>query len=83
MLFTMAINVEVARNNNENNASILRRFSRKVQGSGVLPRVRSIRTRVRKESRYTKKKHALKLIRRREEIAHLIKLGKITEKKRQ
>lgn len=76
----MATNVVVERNNNENNVNLIKRFTRRVQGSGVLPRVRSIRYTERKASRYTKKKRALKSIRNREKIAELIKLGKITEK---
>lgn len=78
--FTMAINVEVTRTGNENNASILRRFTRKVQGSGVLPRVRSLRYELRNQSEYTKKKKTLKVLRRRAEVAELIKLGKLQEK---
>ncbi len=74
------INVEVTRNNNENNASIIRRFTKRVQGSGVLPRVRSIRYSSRKLSPYKIKQKTLKSIRRKAEIARLIKLGKMSEK---
>ena len=44
------VNVEVVKGPNENNLSVLRRFSKRVQGSGVLPRVRSKRP-PQKESR--------------------------------
>lgn len=77
----MAINVEVTRTNNENSASILRRFTRKVQGAGILPRVRGLRYKLRNQSEYTKKKKTLKVLRRRKEVEDLIKLGKLTEKK--
>ncbi len=73
------INVEVLKTGNENNVNLIRRFTKKVQGSGVLPRVRSIRYAVRKMSPYVRQKKALKTIKRREEIAELIKLGKMTE----
>lgn len=74
------INVEVSRNNNENSVSIIRRFTKKVQGSGVLPRVRSIRYASRKLSHYKTKMKTLKSINRKLEIEGLIKLGKMQEK---
>ncbi len=75
------INVDVEKTNNESNASILRRFTKKVQSSGVLPRVRSIRYATRVLSPYKRKKATLKVLRRKEEIAELIKQGKMIEKK--
>lgn len=73
------INAEVLKNGNENNVNLIRRFTKKVQGSGVLPRVRSLRYATRKLSPYVRQKKALKTLRKREEIAELIKLGKMTE----
>lgn len=74
------INIEVEKNNNENNVNLLRRFTKRVQGSGILPRVRSIRYKERKLSAYKRKIKTLKSIRRKEEIAELIKMGKMTAK---
>ncbi len=74
------INVEVSRNNNENNTSLIRRFTKRVQGSGVLPRVRGIRYASRTLSPYKVKQKTLKSIRRKAEIEELIKLGKMPEK---
>ena len=71
------INIEVDKNNNENNISLLRRFTKRVQGSGILPRIRSIRYKERKLSAYKTKMKTLKSIRRKEEIAELIKMGKM------
>lgn len=73
------INAEVVKTGNENNVNIIRRFTKKVQGSGVLPRVRSIRYAERKMSPYVRKKKTLKVLRKREEIAEMIKMGKMTE----
>lgn len=73
------INVEVIKTGNENNVSLLRRFTRKVQGSGVLPRVRSIRYALRKPSEYVKKKKTLKKLSRQKFIQEQIKLGKMSE----
>ena len=75
----MITNVEVVKGGNENNLNLIRRFTKKVQGSGVLPRVRSIRYSVRKMSEYVKKKKTLKVLKRREEVGELIRLGKMAE----
>lgn len=75
----MAINVEVTNNGKENALSLLRRFTKKVQRSGVLPKMRSIRYSTRNVSEYVKKKRTLKYIRSKEETAKLVKLGRIAE----
>jgi ribosomal protein S21 len=74
----MAVNVEVTKKKNESNASIIKRFTRKVQESGVLPRVRSIRYEERQPSDYTKKKKRLKSLIKKAEFEKLYKLGKIS-----
>ena len=74
------INIEVTRNGTENGMGILRRFTKRVQGAGILPRVRSIRYEQRKLSHYKTKKKTLKSINRRLEVQELIKLGKMSEK---
>jgi ribosomal protein S21 len=73
------INVEVTKNNNENALGILRRFTKRVQGSGVLPRVRSIRYETRTLSAYKTKMKTLTSLKKRANIAELIKLGKMPE----
>jgi len=70
------INVEITRNSGENALGVLRRFSRKVQSAGVIPRMRSIRFSGRKQSPYKVKQKALKRIARHSAMAELIKLGK-------
>ncbi len=75
----MSINAEVTRTGNENNLNLIRRFTKRVQGSGVLSRVRGIRYATRKASEYVKQKKTLKVLRRREEIADMIKMGKMSE----
>jgi len=70
------INLEVSRNPGENALGVLRRFSRKVQSSGVIPRVRSLRFNSRVLSHYKVKMKTLKTLNRRAEMAELIKLGK-------
>jgi hypothetical protein len=73
------INAEVVKAGTENNVNLIRRFTKRVQSSGVLPRVRSIRYSTRKASKYVKKKKTLKVLKKRTEIAELIKLGKMSE----
>jgi len=70
------INVEIIKNSGENALSVIRRFTRKVQGSGIIPRVRSLRSSTRVQSEYKVKQRALKLMKRREDMNELIKLGK-------
>jgi ribosomal protein S21 len=70
------INVEITKNPGENSMSVIRRFSRKVQGSGVLPRMRSLRFSTRVQSHYKVKMKTLKTIQKRADMALLVKLGK-------
>lgn len=70
------INVEITRNPGENALGVIRRFSRKVQSSGVIPRKRSLRYASRTQSPYRVKMKTLKTLRRRAEMAELVKLGK-------
>ena len=75
----MATNVEVARGSEENNVSVLRRFTKRVQGAGVLGRVRENRFFERTASPYKRKQQALKRLERRAKFSELTKLGKIKE----
>ena len=72
--------IEVKKNPNENNSSVLRRFSRRIQESGIIRRVKGSRYNVRKESKLKVKKSALKRLERRAEIEKLRKLGKMASK---
>lgn len=76
----MATNVEITRNGTENSMGTLRRFTKKVQGAGILPRVRSLRYNQRVLSSYKTKMKTLKSINRKAEIMELIKMGKMQEK---
>jgi ribosomal protein S21 len=73
----MATNVEVTRNGTENPLGLLRRFTKRVQGSGILPRVRGERYYERTLSHYKRKMKTLEGIKRREDRVELIKQGKI------
>ena len=74
--------IEVKKNPNENNASILRRFQRRIQESGIIQKVKGSRYTERKESKLKVKAGALKRMGRRKEIEKLRKLGKAVSKAR-
>lgn len=76
----MATNVEVTKTGTENSMGVLRRFTKRVQGAGILPRVRSLRYKQRNQSTYKRKVATLKKLGRRKEVDLLIKLGKMQEK---
>ena len=69
--------IEVKKNPNENNASVLRRFSRKIQESNIIQKVKGHRYNERKESKLKVKKSALKRMAKRKANEKLRKLGKI------
>ncbi len=77
----MATNIELQKNANESNMSMLRRFTKKVQGSGILPRVRSIRYASRVLSPYKVKMQRLSQLEKKAKVDELIKLGKMTDRK--
>jgi len=69
--------VEIKKNPNESNQSVLRRFSRRIQESNIIHKVKGGRYNERKESKLKTKKSALKRMGRRKEIEKLKKLGKM------
>ncbi|OGI63623.1 hypothetical protein A2914_01585 [Candidatus Nomurabacteria bacterium RIFCSPLOWO2_01_FULL_41_21] len=69
--------IEVKKNPSENNASLLRRFSRKMQESNIIQKVKGSRYSERKESKLKVKQGTLKRLKKRKENERLRKLGKI------
>lgn len=76
------INVEVTKQGTENSMGTIRRFTKRVQGSGVLRRARKIRYYKRSHSKFVRKSQALNRIDKREKYNELVKLGKINENER-
>ncbi len=74
--------IEVKKNNNENGVSLLRRFTRRMQESGILMKVKSKRYSERSLSKLKLKTVALKRINRRKDMEKLRKLGKLVERER-
>lgn len=73
------INAEVQKSGSESALSVIRKFSRRVQGTGLIQTVRGARYYARATSKTVSKKRALKRIKRQENYRDLIKEGKITE----
>jgi ribosomal protein S21 len=72
-----AARVEVKRNKNESSAALLRRFSRRSQGLGLVREVRDGRYFKRAKSKNVDHKRAMVSKERREKYQELVKLGKI------
>lgn len=71
--------VEVRKRDNETSESLIRRFSRKVQQSGVLLQARKVRFYQRKKSRRKVREEAQRRAEFQAERERLIKLGEIDE----
>lgn len=74
----MATNVEITKGGKDNSATLIKKFTRRVQESGIIPRVKGIRYAERNASIYVKKTKRLKSIKNREIREEQIKLGKIS-----
>lgn len=70
-------NVEIKRNGMENALGVIRRFSRKMQESGIIPKVKGQRYAVRPISKLAEKNMKIKRLARRVEVEKLKKLGKM------
>lgn len=71
------INVELERTGTENSNGVLRRFTKRVQESGIVNRVRGLRYYKRVGSKNTRKKLTLQKLVRKTATEKDIKLGKI------
>lgn len=78
----MATNVEVKKNNQESTANLIRRFTKRVQGSGVLNRLRKERYHTRTKSENVNRARKMIKLEKKEKYETLLKLGKIQENTR-
>jgi ribosomal protein S21 len=76
------INVEVQRHGNENIGGLMRRYTRRMQSSGIVRRIRGIRYFKRSPSATQMKKDALTKIKRTDEYVKLYKEGREMPTKR-
>lgn len=77
----MAINVEVEKNNNESSANVIRRFQKRVQGAGIIQKVRTGRYYSRIKSENVQRMAKLKKLAKKEIYERMLKLGKVKEQK--
>jgi ribosomal protein S21 len=73
------INAQVDKSGTESALSVIRKFTRRVQGTGLIQTVRKRRYYERDKSKTVSQKRALKRIKRQENYREMIKEGKITE----
>ncbi|HEU4677636.1 MAG TPA: hypothetical protein VFS75_02880 [Candidatus Paceibacterota bacterium] len=78
----MATNVEVKKNNQESTANLIRRFTKRVQGSGILMRLRKRRYHTRQKSDLVNRSKKLVKLENKAKYETLLKLGKIQENPR-
>lgn len=76
------VNVEVKKNSSENALSLIRRFQKRVQESGILPRVRSIRYSDRPLSVLKTKRAKLKKLENAAKYEEAKRMGKVIERKK-
>jgi hypothetical protein len=69
--------IEVKRGKNESSAALIRRFTRRAQGLGLVRELRDGRYWKRTKSKNVERKRALISLARREKYNELVKLGKI------
>ncbi len=73
------VNAEVSKTGNESPLAVIRKFSRRVQGTGLIQLTRKRRYYERAKSRTVSKKRALKRIQKRKDFQRLVKEGKAVE----
>ncbi len=79
---SMATNVQVSKNQNESSANVIRRFTKRMQGSGIIPRMRKIRYYARTKSENVRREARLKKLVKKDVYEKDLKLGKIQERVR-
>jgi hypothetical protein len=73
----MAVNVSVEKHGTENSMSLIRRFTKRVQGAGIVRRVKGNRYRLRDLSKGKRRASALTRVAKREKREEMEKLGLI------
>jgi ribosomal protein S21 len=76
----MATNVQVDKNANESTSNVIRRFTKRVQNAGIIPRVRKNRYHTRIKSENVRREARLKKLVKKTEYEKQVKLGKIAER---
>ena len=80
LLAIMATNVQVEKNQNESSANVIRRFTKRMQNAGIIPRMRKIRYYSRVKSENVRRASRLKKLVKKENYETQLKLGKVQER---
>ncbi len=75
----MTVNAQVSKSGNENAGVLMRKFTRRIQGIGLVRHMRKQRYFERPPSGAVKKKRALKRITKAKDLERLIKEGKVVQ----
>jgi ribosomal protein S21 len=78
----MTLNVQVEKNTNESSANVIRRFTKRMQSSGVIQRMRGERYHSRTKSENVEQAARLKKLSKKVTYEKLLKLGKVQERTR-
>lgn len=78
----MAVNVQVEKNQNESSANVIRRFTKRMQNSGIVQRMKGERYYTRDKSRNVQRSNRLKKLQKQTEYEKLVKLGKVQDRRR-
>lgn len=73
----MAVNIQVSKKGNESTANLLRRFTKRARGSGIIQRMRGRRYYNRVKSDNVRHAAKVKKLERAAEFQKLYKLGKV------
>ena len=71
----MGINVSVVKNGSESSMSVVRRFSKRVLGAGIIRRVKGNRYKLREESRGKRRTSALRRVAKHSKAEEMERLG--------
>ena len=71
----MAVNVSVVKHGTENSMSVIRRFTKRVQGAGIVRKVKGGRYRARAQSKNRRRSAALVRVAKREKRNEMEKMG--------
>ena len=73
------INVAVTKHGTENSMALIRRFTKRVQGAGIIRRVKGARYIERTKSKTKRRKSAIRRIDKKEKLAEMERLGLVKE----
>lgn len=71
----MAVNVSVVKNGTENSMSLIRRFTKRMQGAGIVRKVKGMRYKLRSQSKNRRKTSALVRVEKHAKKTEMEKLG--------